>query len=175
MARSKAYLFGGVEIRWSCDPELLTGKDTTPAKAVLHFPGGLKDYLLASLEGEMQVTREVFAGKSEKTAGHGAVEWAITWFGGDGFVNSYCNTIPTAEGGTHEAGLRTALTRGLRNYAELIGNKRASIINSDDVMISGAGMLSVFIREPEFVGQTKDRLATGEAMRIVENGAARPV
>ncbi len=169
MARSKAYLFGGVEIRWSCDPALLSDKDQTPPRAVFHFPGGLKDYLLASLDGEMQVTREVFAGKTEKQGGHGAVEWAITWFGGDGFVNSYCNTIPTAEGGTHESGLRTVLTRGLRNYAELIGNKRASIINSDDVMISAAGMLSVFIREPEFVGQTKDRLATGEAMRIVEN------
>ncbi len=174
MARSKAYLFGGVEIRWSCDPALLSEKDKTPAKAVFHFPGGLKDYLLASLDGEMQVTREVFAGKTEKQGGHGAVEWAITWYGGDGFVNSYCNTIPTAEGGTHESGLRTVLTRGLRNYAELIGNKRASIINSDDVMISGAGMLSVFIREPEFVGQTKDRLATAEAMRIVENALRDP-
>ena len=174
MARSKAYLFGGVEIRWSCDPALLSEKDKTPAKAVFHFPGGLKDYLLASLDGEMQVTREVFAGKTEKQGGHGAVEWAITWYGGDGFVNSYCNTIPTAEGGTHESGLRTVLTRGLRNYAELIGNKRASIINSDDVMISGAGMLTVFIREPEFVGQTKDRLATAEAMRIVENALRDP-
>jgi len=174
MARSKAYLFGGVEIRWSCDPALLSDKDKTPAKAVFHFPGGLKDYLLSNLDGEMQVTREVFAGKTEKQGGHGAVEWAVTWFGGDGFVNSYCNTIPTAEGGTHESGLRTALMRGLRNYAELIGNKRASIITSDDVMISAAGMLSVFIREPEFVGQTKDRLATGEAMRIVENALRDP-
>ena len=174
MARSKAYLFGGVEIRWSCDPALLSDKDKTPAKAVFHFPGGLKDYLLASLDGEMQVTREVFAGKTEKQGGHGSVEWAVTWFGGDGFVNSYCNTIPTAEGGTHEGGLRTALLRGLRNYAELVGNKRASIITSDDVMISAAGMLSVFIREPEFVGQTKDRLATGEAMRIVENALRDP-
>ena len=174
MARSKAYLFGGVEIRWSCDPALLSDKDKTPAKAVFHFPGGLKDYLLASLDGEMQVTREVFAGKTEKQGGHGAVEWAVTWFGGDGFVNSYCNTIPTADGGTHESGLRTALVRGLRNYAELTGNRRASIITADDVMISAAGMLSVFIREPEFVGQTKDRLATGEAMRIVENALRDP-
>ncbi|MGB6117514.1 MAG: DNA topoisomerase IV subunit B, partial [Mesorhizobium sp.] len=174
MARSKAYLFGGVEIRWSCDPELLSEKDKTPAKAVFHFPGGLKDYLLTSIEGEMQVTREVFAGKTERQGGHGAVEWAVTWFGGDGFVNSYCNTIPTAEGGTHESGLRTVLMRGLRNYAELVGNKRASIINSDDVMISAAGMLSVFIREPEFVGQTKDRLATAEASRIVENALRDP-
>ena len=174
MARSKAYLFGGVEIRWSCDPALLGDKDQTPAKAVFHFPGGLKDYLLASLGGEMQVTREVFAGKSERQGGHGSVEWAVTWFGGDGFVNSYCNTIPTAEGGTHEAGFRTALLRGLRNYAELTGNKRASIVTTDDVMISAAGMLSVFIREPEFVGQTKDRLATGEAMRIVESALRDP-
>ena len=174
MARSKAYLFGGVEIRWSCDPALLSDKEQTPAKAVFHFPGGLKDYLLASLEGEMQVTREIFSGKSEKQGGHGAVEWAVTWYGGDGFVNSYCNTIPTAEGGTHEAGFRNILTRGLKAHAELIGNKRASVVTSEDVMISGAGMLSVFIREPEFVGQTKDRLATVEAMRIVENAIRDP-
>jgi len=174
MARSKAYLFGGVEIRWNCAPELLKEKDETPAKAVFHFPGGLKDYLAASLGSEHQVTREIFAGKSEKQGGHGSVEWAVTWYGGDGFVNSYCNTIPTHEGGTHEAGLRNVLLRGLRAYADLIGNKRASIVTSDDVMISAAGMLSVFIREPEFVGQTKDRLATMEAIRIVDAAIRDP-
>jgi topoisomerase-4 subunit B len=174
MARSKAYLFGGVEIRWSCDPSLIGEKDGTPEKATFHFPGGLKDYLLASLGTDYQVTREPFAGKSEKSGGHGSLEWAVTWHGGDGFLNSYCNTIPTPEGGTHETGLRNALLRGLRAYAELTGNKRASIITAEDVMISMAGMLSVFIREPEFVGQTKDRLATGEAQRIVENAVRDP-
>ncbi|MER8378704.1 DNA topoisomerase IV subunit B [Mesorhizobium sp. M1399] len=174
MARSKAYLFGGVEIRWTCDPSLVKEKDTTPAKAEFHFPGGLKDYLKASLGDEFQVTREMFAGKSEKQGGHGSLEWAVTWFGGDGFINSYCNTIPTAEGGTHEAGFRNVLTRGLRAYADLVGNKRASIVTSEDVMISAAGMLSVFIREPEFVGQTKDRLATIEAIRIVESAIRDP-
>ena len=174
MTRSKAYLFGGVEIRWICDPSLIREKDETPAKATFHFPGGLKDYLKSSLGDEFQVTREVFAGKSEKQSGHGSLEWAVTWFGGDGFLNSYCNTIPTAEGGTHEAGFRNVLTRGLRAYAELVGNKRASIVTSEDVMVSAAGMLSVFIREPEFVGQTKDRLATIEAMRIVETAIRDP-
>ncbi|WP_274629530.1 DNA topoisomerase IV subunit B [Arvimicrobium flavum] len=174
MARSKAYLFGGVNIRWSCDPSLTREKDTTPAKAEFHFPGGLKDYLLASLGDEFQVTREAFAGKSEKQGGHGSVEWAVTWYGGDGFVHSYCNTIPTGEGGTHETGFRNVLMRGLRAYADLTGNKRASIITSEDVMISAAGMLSVFIREPEFVGQTKDRLATIEAQRIVESAIRDP-
>jgi topoisomerase-4 subunit B len=168
MARSKAYLFGGVEIRWSCDPALLSEKDETPARATFHFPGGLKDYLAASLGSDYQVTRDIFAGKSEKQGGHGSLEWAVTWHGGDGFVHSYCNTIPTPEGGTHEMGFRNVLTRGLKAYAELTGNKRASIVTSEDVMISAAGMLSVFIREPEFVGQTKDRLATVEAVRIVE-------
>ncbi|MBZ9654690.1 DNA topoisomerase IV subunit B [Phyllobacterium lublinensis] len=174
MARSKAYLFGGVEIRWNCAPSLLDPKDPTPDKAVFHFPGGLKDYLAASLGKEFQVTREMFAGKTDKTGGHGALEWAVAWHGGDGFVHSYCNTIPTGEGGTHEAGLRIALTRGLKAHADLTGNKRASIITTDDVMISSAAMLSVFIREPEFVGQTKDKLATVEAQRIVENAIRDP-
>ncbi len=174
MARSKAYLFGGVEIRWSCAGALITGKDQTPEKDVFHFPNGLKDHLAASLDGEFQVTREMFAGKSEKQGGHGSVEWAVTWYGGDAFLNSYCNTIPTPEGGTHELGLRSALTRGLKAYADLTGNKRAQIVSGEDVMISAAGMLSVFIREPEFVGQTKDRLATGEAHRIVESAMRDP-
>ncbi|MEM5472751.1 DNA topoisomerase IV subunit B [Hoeflea sp. AS60] len=173
MARSKAYLFGGVEIRWVCAPSLVEGTDT-PEKAVLHFPGGLKDYLEASLGKEHRVNRDIFAGKTEKSGGHGSMEWAITWYGGDSSINSYCNTIPTPEGGTHEAGLRIALTKGLKAYAELTGNKRAAAITTDDVMISSIGMLSVFIREPEFVGQTKDKLATVEAQRIVENALRDP-
>ena len=169
MARSKAYLFGGVEIRWSCDPGMVAEGGDIPEKAVFHFPGGLKDYLAATLGKEFTVTREIFSGKTEKTGGHGAMEWAVTWYGGDPALHSYCNTIPTPEGGTHEAGLRIALTKGLKNYAELTQNKRAREITTDDVMISAVGMLSVFIREPEFVGQTKDKLATVEAQRLVEN------
>ncbi|MDZ7602707.1 MAG: DNA topoisomerase IV subunit B [Hoeflea sp.] len=173
MARSKAYLFGGVEIRWSCEPALVEGTDI-PEKAVFHFPGGLKDYLEASLGAEHRVTRDIFAGKTARTGGHGSMEWAVTWYGGDSSINSYCNTIPTPDGGTHEAGLRIALTKGLKAYAELTGNKRAAAITTDDVMISSIGMLSVFIREPEFVGQTKDKLATVEAQRIVENALRDP-
>jgi topoisomerase IV subunit B len=174
MARSKAYLFGGVEIRWSCDPGVLPEGSDLPDKAVFHFPGGLKDYLQATMGKEFTVTREIFAGKTEKVAGHGALEWAITWYGGDPQVHSYCNTIPTPEGGTHEAGLRIAMTKGLKSYAELTQNKRAAQITTDDVMISAVGMLSVFIREPEFVGQTKDRLASVEAQRLVENALRDP-
>ncbi|MEM9733890.1 MAG: DNA topoisomerase IV subunit B [Pseudomonadota bacterium] len=169
MARSKAYLFGGVEIRWSCDPSLVSGKDEVTDKAVFHFPGGLKDYLMATLGKNSQVTSEPFAGSTAKKSGHGAVEWAVTWHADDGYVSSYCNTVPTGEGGTHEAGLRVTLARGLKAYAELVGNKKSSIITTDDVMTSATAMISVFIREPEFVGQTKDKLATVEASRIVES------
>ncbi len=169
MARSKSYLFGGVEIRWSCDPSLIKDKET-PEKAVLHFPGGLKDFLEERLEGTTRVVDEIFSGRVEKEGSHGTVEWAVAWFGGeDGFSSSYCNTIPTPEGGTHEQGLRSALTRSIRNYAELTQNKRGAAITADDVMTSSGALLSVFIREPEFQGQTKDKLATVEAMRIVEN------
>ena len=167
MARSKAYLFGGVEIRWKCDPELI--KDDTPAQAVFHFPGGLKDYLTSTIEGQTRVTKEIFSGRVEKEKGHGSVEWAVAWISDeDGFSSSYCNTIPTAEGGTHENGLRQALYKGLRAYGELTNNKKAVQITSEDVMGTAASMLSVFIREPEFQGQTKDKLATQEATRIVE-------
>ncbi|MFO1172968.1 MAG: DNA topoisomerase IV subunit B [Hyphomicrobiaceae bacterium] len=167
MARSKAYLFGGVEIRWHCAPEII--KDDTPAEAVFHFPGGLKDFLTARIEGLTTVTKEVFAGKVEREGGHGSVEWALTWIADDdGFLSSYCNTVPTPDGGTHENGLRSALSRGLKAYGELTNNKRAQHVTADDVFTSAAGMLSVFIREPEFQGQTKDKLATQEASRIVE-------
>ncbi|WP_375644751.1 DNA topoisomerase IV subunit B [Bartonella sp. MR100HLJHH] len=174
MACSKAYLFGGVKIRWTCDPVILEGAKNIPEKAVFHFPNGLKDYLLSSLKDEYRVTSEIFSGKTQQNNGHGSVEWAIAWHGGDSCVQSYCNTIPTGEGGTHEIGLRQALLRGLKSYAELIGNKRATIITSDDIMISTAAILSVFISNPEFVGQTKDRLATIEAQRIVENAIRDP-
>jgi topoisomerase-4 subunit B len=168
MARSKAYLFGGVEIRWWCAPELI--KDDTLPEAVFHFPGGLKDFLLASIEGKTLVTKEPFAGKVVKEGGHGSVEWAVAWISDDdGFTSTYCNTIPTPEGGTHESGLRSALSKSLRNYGELVGNKKASQITAEDVMSTAASMLSVFIREPEFQGQTKDKLATQEATRIVES------
>ncbi len=168
MARSKAYLFGGVEIRWSCAAECISASDPVADKAVFHFPGGLKDFLAERLKGERLVVEDVFAGKTAQTSGHGAVEWAVAWFAGDGFVSSYCNTVPTPEGGTHEAGLRLALLRGLKSYADLVGNKRAAQLTTDDVMTSAGAMLSVFIREPEFVGQTKDKLATAEATRIVD-------
>jgi topoisomerase-4 subunit B len=170
MARSKAYLFGGVEIRWSCDKALLAGIEDVPEQETFHFERGLVDYLDAALHGTTLVHPDIFAGKVGKTGSHGAVEWAVAWVAdADGFVSSYCNTIPTQDGGTHEAGLRAALTRGIRDHAERAGQgKRAANVTQDDVMIGAGCMLSVFIREPEFQGQTKDRLATVEAQRITE-------
>ena len=169
MARSKAYLFRGVEIRWSCAKGQLQGDSETPENAVLHFPGGLKDFLASSIEGQEMVTRDVFAGKSDKH-GHGSVEWAIAWVAReDGFLSSYCNTVPTPEGGTHEAGFRAGLVKGLRAFGELAGNKRTAQVTAEDVLGTGAAMLSLFMREPEFQGQTKDKLASQEATRIVES------
>ena len=170
MARSKAYLFGGVEIRWRCAPSLIADTGKTPAEAVFHFPGGFTDYLAADIEGEPLVADQAFSGRVERDGKHGAVEWAIAWLAGaDGFVHSYCNTIPTPDGGTHEAGLRSAILRGLKDHAERIGQaKRASALTSDDVMAGCAALISVFIREPEFQGQNKGRLQTAEAARIVE-------
>lgn len=167
MARSKAYLFGGVEIRWSCAPSLIT--DETPAEDTLHFERGLQDFLASEIAGAATVTDEPFVGKVSKAGSHGSVEWAIAWVADrDGFLNTYCNTIPTTEGGTHEAGLRTALARALKGYAELTANKKGAQILPEDILGSAAGLLSVFIREPEFQGQTKEKLASAEAQRLVE-------
>jgi topoisomerase-4 subunit B len=176
MARSKAYLFGGVKINWNCAPELLRGIEDVPAQDTFHFPDGLKDFLAAAIHADTLVHPDLFTGRAGKTGSHGAVEWAVAWTAdADGFVSSYCNTVPTGDGGTHEAGLRTAMLRGLKDHAERTGqSKRASGITSDDVMASAACMLSVFIREPEFQGQTKDRLATTEAQKIVEQAIRDP-
>jgi topoisomerase-4 subunit B len=176
MARSKAYLFGGVEIRWRCAPELLKGIEDVPAEDTFHFPGGLKDYLAAAIHADTLVHPDIFSGKSGRNGAHGACEWAVAWTAdADGFLSSYCNTIPTQDGGTHESGIRSALLRGLKDHAERVGQgKRAAGITSEDVMVGAAVMLSVFVREPEFQGQTKDRLATAEAQRIVEQAVKDP-
>jgi topoisomerase-4 subunit B len=170
MARAKAYLFGGVEIRWSCDKELLAGTEGIPQEDTFHFAEGLKDFVAVSVEGQALVHPDIFTGKSGKPGSNGSVEWAVAWTAdSDGFLSSYCNTIPTPDGGTHESGLRSALLRGLKDHAERVGQgKAASNITSDDVMVGSFAMVSVFIREPEFQGQTKDRLATAEAQRIVD-------
>jgi topoisomerase-4 subunit B len=170
MARSKAYLFGGVEIRWRCAPALIGEGAKVPAEATFHFPGGLRDYLAADIEGEALVADQAFTGRVEKAGKHGSVEWAIAWLANaDGFVHSYCNTIPTPDGGAHESGLRAALLRGLKDHADRIGqSKRAASLTSDDVMASCAALISIFIREPEFQGQNKGRLQTAEAGRLVE-------
>jgi topoisomerase-4 subunit B len=171
MARSKAYLFRGVEIRWRCAAERI--HDATPAEATFHFPNGLADFLAERTAGIETVT-DSFSGRIERKGdGGGIVEWAVTWtpagFGeADGFMSSYCNTVPTPEGGTHEAGLRAALTRGLKAYGELAGDKRASIITAEDVVAQAGSLISVFIRNPEFQGQTKERLSSSDAQRLVE-------
>jgi len=169
MARSKAYLFRGVEIRWSCDPSL-PRPDGVPQEARLHFPGGLGDFLNASLADKPLLTPRPFLGKVDFPDG-GGVEWAVAWpeDEDDGFCHSYCNTIPTIEGGTHEAGLRNALTRGLKAHGELIGNKRIAQATGEDVTTGAAMLLSLFLRDPQFQGQTKERLASAEATRLVEN------
>jgi topoisomerase-4 subunit B len=168
MARSKAYLFRGVEIRWRCDPSV-PRPDGVPQEARLHFPGGLGDFLAASLTDRELLTPRPFLGQVEFPEG-GNVEWAVVWPDDeeDGFCHSYCNTIPTPEGGTHEAGLRNALTRGVKAYGELIGNRRIAQATGDDVTAGAAMLLSLFLRDPQFQGQTKERLASAEATRLVE-------
>lgn len=167
MAKSKAYLFRGVEVRWKCDPTLVKGE--TPAEDTLKFPGGLLDFLQSEIGSKNTVAR-AFTGRTENRDGKGSVEWAVHWVPDiDPFTHSYCNTIPTPQGGTHEQGLRNALTRALRGHGERVNNRKTSLITNDDLMSQACAVLSVFIREPEFQGQTKDKLSTPDAQRLVEN------
>lgn len=168
MARAKAYLFRGVKIRWSCDPLLLGDDDPVPAKDELHFPNGLEDFLKTVLQDRSTVT-DVYAGHGTLADDMGSVEWAVCWpEDQEAFFSSYVNTVPTPEGGTHEAGLRNALTKGLRSYAELTNVKKGGNLSTEDVVGGACVMLSVFIREPQFQGQTKEKLASPEATRLVE-------
>ena len=171
MARSKAYLFAGVEIRWRCDPALLANDDPVPAEAVLHYPGGLSDYLNDATADTALLVSSPFADLVELDSQK--FEWAITWLGAgeDGFFHSYCNTVPTPSGGTHEAGFRQAITRALRSFGDLAGNRKAAEITADDVFAGTAVMLSVFLRDPQFQGQTKDRLVSADATRQTEQAA----
>jgi topoisomerase IV subunit B len=169
LARSKAYLFAGVEIRWKCAPELIG--DDTPEEAVFQFPGGLADHLREQIGSRECATAEAFTGTHEFQGEQGRVEWAIAWpLWSDGSFSWYCNTIPTPDGGTHEAGLRSALTKGLRAFGELVGQKKAAQITAEDVMTGCETMLSLFFRDPQFQSQTKDRLTSPEAARLVETG-----
>ena len=167
LARSKAYLFAGVEIRWRCDPSLASAN--VPEQAVFQFPGGLADHLAEQLGERPTVTNQPFIGRQDFPNDQGSAEWAVAWpLYSEGSESYYCNTIPTPDGGTHEAGLRAALTKGIRAFGELIGNKKAKEITADDVFNGVELMLSVFIRNPHFQSQTKDRLTSLEAARFVE-------
>ena len=170
MVRSKAYLFKGVEIRWQCDASLIKNNSKVPEIETLHFPGGLKDFLILSLKGRNTLTPEPFTGGRDIAHKAGRVEWSIGWpIDENGYFNSYCNTIPTPEGGTHETGLKSAINRGLKSYGELVKNKAASRINAEDILGGACIMLSIFIDNPQFQGQTKEKLATIEAHKLVEN------
>jgi topoisomerase-4 subunit B len=170
MARSKAYLFRGVEIRWSCAEKLLKGDDAPPASATLHFPGGLADYLGGTLENRKTLTPSPFSGEAKLNGAGGKAEWAIAWpIDEDNYFNSYCNTVPTPLGGTHENGLRGAITKGLKAYGELVSNRQAAKLTADDVLGGACIMLSVFITDPQFQGQTKEKLSTVEAQKLIEN------
>ncbi len=172
MVRSKAYLFSGVEIRWKS----AINDGETPLEATFHFPGGLADYLSDTLAKTSTYADRPFAGKvsfTEKYNVPGSVEWAINWTPArDGFIQSYCNTVPTPEGGTHEGGFWAAILKGIRAYGDLVKNRKAELITRDDLLAGGCALVSCFIREPQFVGQTKDRLSTEEAAKWVE-GAVR--
>lgn len=170
LCRSKAYLFRGVEIRWSCAPSLIKPGSDVPAEAVLHFPGGLRDSLAADIGDLGRVLPQIWAGEAALPGEvHGKVEWAVAWLEtGEGFLHSYCNTVPTPQGGTHETGFRAALLKGVRAWGEHRGNKKAAQITPDDILEPAASKLSLFLRDPQFQGQTKEKLTSSEASRLVE-------
>lgn len=170
LCKSKAYLYRGVEIRWSCDAEMVPSSGAVPQSETIHFPNGLVDFLNESLHGQQTVMPEPFSGEANLADKKGRVEWAVAWpMMIDGFTHSYCNTIVTPQGGTHEQGLRAAVSKAIKEYSELVNNKKAAIVTSEDIMLNGTFILSVFYKDPQFQGQTKDKLVNAEVARLVEN------
>ena len=170
MARSKAFLFKGIKINWSCAPELLGEDNTLPAQAELCFPNGILDFLNYQIGAKATINRRPFSGEADLDNDEGKVEWAITWPEDEnGFCHSYCNTVITPFGGTHETGFKSALLKGLKEYGEMVNNKKAAGITAEDFLSDAAIMLSVFIRDPQFQGQTKDKLTSAKATRLVES------
>lgn len=176
MVKTKAFLFRGVEIHFICDASLIKEGDTTPTSAVLKYPNGIEDYLSSLVKDVPLIAPRFFSGKVDLSDCLGSVEWAITWpeQGYDPFLYSYCNTIPTPQGGSHETGLRAGLTKSFRGYAEMVGSRKSAEITADDVLGTADVMLSVFIKNPQFQGQTKEKLASVEAVRLVENAVKDP-
>lgn len=170
MARSKAYLFKGIEIRWQCDETLISQDSSISANETFKFPNGLADFLDERIQNKTVITRPAFTGQASFPDNQGKVEFALTWLShSEGFIQSYCNTVPTAQGGTHETGLRSALSRGLKSYGEMTGNKKAAQITAEDIMAGACVLLSVFIKNPQFQGQTKEKLTNSEVARLVDS------
>ena len=167
--KSKAYLFAGIEIRWSCN-ELVAEENNIPRSEIFNFSKGLEDFLVNEVKGSTFIAQESFSGKKEKDSKNNSIEWAVNWsMSSDGFLNSYCNTVPTPDGGTHELGLKNGLLKALRSHSERVGNKKGLAINSDDLSKSMVAVISLFIPDPKFQGQTKDKLSNTSAQKFVEN------
>jgi len=175
LIRSKAYLFRGVEIRWSCDESIIKEGSGIPTEEVIKFPDGLRDFLASEMTGRQQVTLDMFSGTAELAEKRGRVEWAVAWpLDEEGSMSTFCNTVPTPDGGTHETGVRAALAKGLRAFGEMKGVKKVNQITPDDVLGGAHIILSLFIKDPHFQGQTKDRLVSSEAIKLVENAMRDP-
>ena len=167
--KSKAYLFAGIEIRWSCN-QLIAEEINIHKSEIFNFSKGLEDFLVNEVKDSTFIAQESFSGKKEKDSKNNSIEWAVNWsMSSDGFLNSYCNTVPTPDGGTHELGLKNGLLKALRSHSERIGNKKGLAINSDDVSKSMVAVISLFIPDPKFQGQTKDKLSNTSAQKFVEN------
>ncbi|GHT57613.1 DNA topoisomerase 4 subunit B [Bacteroidia bacterium] len=181
MARNKAFLSKGIKIEWSCNPDLITDDMGIEAKAVFYYPNGLSDFLEEKTNSKPHLLPKLFAGSVDFPDDSGRVEWAITFLtdengaaSDEGFFSSYCNTIATIDGGTHESGFRSAITKGLKAYGEKVNNKAAANIVAEDVFDSACAIISVFYKTPQFLGQTKEKLSNPEIARYTENALRDP-
>ncbi len=181
MARAKSFLSRGVKIEWHCNPALITEDMNIESDKVFYYPNGVADFVAEKTDSKPKILPKIFSGSVDFPDDSGRVEWALTVLtdengaaSDDGFFASYCNTIATIDGGTHENGFKAAITKGLKAYGEKVNNKAAASIIGEDVFDSVAAIVSVFYKTPQFLGQTKEKLSNPEIARYTENALRDP-
>ncbi len=181
MARAKSFLSRGIKVEWHCNSDLITEDMNIPTDTTFYYPNGVADFLSEKTDNKPRILPKIFSGSIDFPDDSGRIEWALTFLtdengaaSDDGFFASYCNTIATTDGGTHESGFKSAITKGIKTYGEKVNNKSASTIISDDVFDSVAAIVSVFYKTPQFLGQTKEKLSNPEIARYVENALRDP-
>ena len=170
LSKNKAYLQRGIKIYWECNKGLLNRKSSVPSKETLLFSKGLEDFLKNEISQKNAVHEKVCFQSGNLEDKKGRVEFAIQ-FNKEKikYSKAFCNTVYNMNGGTHDAGFRSGIAKSIRKYAKNKNNKVVSKATQDDIFDQTAYILSVFISNPEFEGQTKHKLSSNFVQKYCDS------